>query len=90
MNKKLHKRYDYTSLRICICDLVKFHLSIVDIVSNKDYLFMSAKGMAKFTSDADQILKDLSIIIGASWVALNQTCGLIEVHFPKRGRRERG
>lgn len=34
--------------------------------------------------------RDLSIIIGASWVAPNQTRGLIEVHFPERGKRERG
>lgn len=33
--------------------------------------------------------RDLSIIIDTSWVAPNQTRGLIEAHFRKRGERER-
>lgn len=46
--------------------------------------------MTESAAGADQTTGDLSIIIGASWVAPNQTRGLIEVHFPERGKRESG
>lgn len=55
------------------------------IVSGEDYLSASGKRVTESALGADQTPGDLSIIIGASWIAPNQTRGLIEVHFPEKG-----
>jgi len=72
--------------------LAKFYLSIVDglYCYPKKASHVSEKCATESATSADQTTEDLSIIIGASWVAPNQTHGLIEVHFPERGKRERG
>lgn len=54
------------------------------------YLCANGKPVTESAAGVDQTTGDLSIIIGASWVAPNQTRGLIEEHFPERGKRERG
>lgn len=72
------------------CEILSKYRQRVISFPEEGHIRANGKRVTESAARADQTTGDLSIIIGASWMAPNQTRGLIEVHFPERGKRERG